>query len=86
MLQLAKVTGNFFFTKSNKIKHFGILSTKKEEKNVCQKRSMSDEIIDIILISGLQLFDKYHNLNPIEIKINKNKILADLKSYQKFKV
>ena len=84
MLQLAKVTGKNIFTKSNKIKHFGILTTKKEEKNVCQKRSMFDEIIDTILVSWLQLFDKYHNLNPIEIKINVNEILADLKRYQKF--
>ena len=47
------MTRKNIFIKFNKIKHFGILNTKKEEKNFCQKRSMSDEIIDTILASGL---------------------------------
>ena len=37
VLQLAKVCGKFFFTASNKIRHFGILTTKKEKKRWPEK-------------------------------------------------
>ena len=43
---------------------------------------MSDEIIDTIFVRGLQIFGKYHKSNPIEIRINRYKILADLVRYQ----
>ena len=42
---------------------------------------MSYKIIDTIIIRGLQQFDKYSKLNPIEM--NGNKIIADLAKYQK---
>ena len=43
----------------------------------------SKEIIDKIFIRGLQNFAKYDSLNPIEIKIEWNKILANLHKYEK---
>ena len=49
-LHLAKVSSQKnIFTTSNKLKNFGILVTKKE-KRIVQKRSMSIEIIDTIIV------------------------------------
>ena len=59
VLPLAKVSGKNISTTSNNIKHFGILTTKKE-KNGGQERSMSGKIIDTILVRRLQLFEKYN--------------------------
>ena len=42
---------------------------------------MSDEIIDSILINELQTFDKYEKINPVEIYIKSNNIIADLIQY-----
>ena len=66
-LHLAKVSSQKnIFTTSNKLKNFGILVTKKE-KRIVQKRSMSIEIIDTIIVKEWQQFDKYDKLNPVEI-------------------
>lgn len=43
----------------------------------------SKEIIYTIFIRGLQNFENYDSLNPIEIKIKGNKILTNLHKYQK---
>lgn len=64
-LQLGKVNGKNIFTTANKIKHFGVL-TKKKERNFGQNRSMSDQIIDTILVRELQLFNKYHKQIPLK--------------------
>ena len=39
------------------------------------------KIIDAIFIRGLQSFDKYDILNPIEIKIEEDRILRNLQKY-----
>ena len=65
-------------------KKCGILVT-KSEKGIGQKRSMSYEIIRTIIVRGLQHFDKYDQFNLIQVKIDGNKIVADLAGYQKFK-
>lgn len=47
---------------------------------------MSYEIVDAIYIKRLQQFDQYNKLiNPIQIKKDANKTVADLMHYQKFK-
>lgn len=51
-------------TKSNKIKNFDILITKKK-MHVGEKRSMSTKIIHEIYISGLQSFEQYSSLDRI---------------------
>ena len=38
---------------------------------------MSYEITAIVIVRDLQQFDKYNKLNPIEIKIDGNKIVGD---------
>ena len=45
---------------------------------------MSYEIVEKY-IKILQQFDQYDKLNPIQIKIDVNKMVADLAHYQKFK-
>lgn len=39
----------------------------------------------ITIVRVLQQFDKYNKLNPIEMKIDRNKIVGDLAKYQEFK-
>ena len=46
---------------------------------------MPYKIIDIIIVRGLQQLNIYNKLNPVEIKIGRNKIDSDLAKYQKFK-
>ena len=55
----------------NDILSFVLLCTKKE--TISKKRKMSYEIIDIIQITGLQNFDNYQKLEPIEMPIDSNK-------------
>ena len=38
------------------------------------------EIIDTIFIRGLQNFEKYDILNPIEIKIDRDRLLRNLQN------
>ena len=46
---------------------------------------MSYEIIDTIKIAGLQNFDNYQKLNPVEISIDSNKTVNYLSNYKKYK-
>ena len=39
---------------------------------------MLEDILDSILINGLQSFDIYESLNPVQISIKSNNIIADL--------
>ena len=57
----------------NDILRFVLLCTKKE--TISKKRKMSYEIIDIIQITGLQNFDNYQKLKPIEMPVDSNKIV-----------
>ena len=46
---------------------------------------MSHEIVDTVRILGLQNFDDYGRLNPVEITIDSNKIIETLSNYKKYK-
>ena len=46
---------------------------------------MSNEIVDTVHILGLQNFDDYSRLNPVEITIDSNKIIETLSYYKKCK-
>ena len=41
-------------------------------------------VVDQILISGLQDFEHYYKQNPVDIKINDNKIIPSLSKYGKY--
>ena len=58
----------------NKINNFGILSENKNER-IGEKRLMS-RILYQILIKGLQDFEQYPKLNPVDIKIDDSKIIS----------
>ena len=68
----------------NKINNFSILSENKNKK-LGEKRQMS-RVVDEILISGLQDFEKYHKLNLIDIKINDSQIISSLSKYGKYRL
>ena len=53
-----------------------------KNKQIDQKRNMPKEIIDSILINGLQSYNKFETLNPVEISIKSNTIVADLNRYK----
>ena len=46
---------------------------------------MPKEIIESILINWLQSYNKYETLNPIEISIKSNTVVADLNRYKNCK-
>ena len=71
-------------TTNNIINNFAILVTSKN-KQIGQKRNMSKEIIESILINWLQSYNKYETLNPIEISIKSNTVVADLNRYKNYK-
>ena len=43
-------------------------------------------VVGEVLISGLQDFEQYHKLNPINIKINDNQIILLLSKYGKYRL
>ena len=43
-------------------------------------------VVDKILISGLQCFEKYGKLNPVDIKINDTQIISSLSKYGKYRL
>ena len=65
----------------NKIKSFGILSGNKNNR-IGQKRQMPYTVINNTLISGLQNFEQYQKLNPIDIEINDSQIISSLSKYR----
>ena len=84
MLQLVRIKSENVTIKKieNKINNFSILSENKN-KRIGEKRQMS-LVVDEILISGLQDFERYHKLNPIDVKINDNQITPSLSKYGKY--
>ena len=46
---------------------------------------MQDEMVDSIHILGLQDFDNYSRLNPIEITIDSKSIVETLSRYKEYK-
>ena len=84
--ELVKVHGKKSFnTPQDNVLHFGILRTKKSS-TIGEKRKMQSEIVDTIPILGLQNFDNYSCLNPIEITINSNSITVTLPKYKRYKL
>ena len=67
-------------SEKNKSENFAILSSKKD-KYIGQKRKRNKETVDTVLIRGLQNFDKYGTLNPIEIKTEEDRILRNFPKY-----
>ena len=53
--------------------------------HIGEKRSMSTEIINEININGLQNFENYSSLNPIEIHVSDNDIISTLTKYKNYK-
>ena len=70
-------------TTNNILNKFGILVLSKN-KQIGQKRNIPKEIIDSILINGLQPYEKYETLNLVEISIKSNTIAADLNGYKNY--
>ena len=46
---------------------------------------MSEDILDSILINGLQSYDTYETLNSVQISIKSNNIISDLNCYKNYK-
>ena len=84
ILELTKVFNEDMNTTNNIINNFAILVTSKN-KQIGQKRNMSKEIIDSILINWLQSYNKYETLHPAEISIKSNTVVADLNRYKNYK-
>ena len=62
--------------RNKKITNFSILAVKKEKKK-------SYVIIDEVKIGGLQSFDKYYKLNPVEVSIRVSEVNTLLSKYIK---
>ena len=77
VLELAQMYNVQIDTTNNKITNFWILITQKNNK-IGQKTKMLEDILDSTLINGLQSFDIYESLNPVQISIKSNNIIADL--------
>ena len=81
-LKLGKVhTKTLFSTPRDNVLNFGILYT-KIIKTIGEKKAMSHDTAHIL---GLQNFDNYGRLNPVEITIDSNKIIETLSNCKKYK-
>ena len=80
-LQLSPTFGNKQIKlKKNDINNFAILIAPKQEE-VGQKRKMT-EVVDTLLIKGLQNYDKYTTLNPLELNFRSNYLNEKLEDYR----
>ena len=80
-LQLSPTFGNKQIKlKKNDINNFVILIASKQEE-VGQKRKMT-EVVDTLLIKGLQNYDKYTTLNPLELNFRSNYLNEKLEDYK----
>ena len=68
-------------TKDAKVTNYSILSTKPKTK-VGSKGKMSYQIVDEIRIVGIQNYNVFEKLNPIEINIRDSKIQGKLTRYR----
>ena len=70
--ELGKVhTKKLFKIPRDNVSNFSILCTKKSN-NIGEKRKIQSETVDTIHILGLQNFDNYSLLSPVEITIDSN--------------
>ena len=84
VLELTQVFNEDIDTINNKINNTGILVASKNKK-IGQERKMPKEIIDSIFINRLQSHDKHETLNPVEMSIKSNTIVADLNQYKNYR-
>ena len=63
--------------KDGKVINFSILATRQQNR-VGHKRTMLYEIIDHVKIGGLQNFDRYDKLNPVEISVRDSGVITYL--------
>ena len=76
--ELGKVhTKKLFKISRDNVSNFAILCTKKNN-NIGEKRKIQSETVDTIHILGLQNFDNYSLLSPIEITIDSNSTIETL--------
>ena len=68
--------------RNEKITNFSILASPKLNK-IGEKRKMSYVIIGEVEIGGLQSFDKYDKLNPVEVSIIDSEVNTFLSKYSK---
>ena len=68
--------------RNKKITNFSVLASPKLNK-IGEKRNMSNVIIDEVKIGGLQSFDKYDKLNPVEVSIRDSEVNTFLSKYSK---
>ena len=84
-IQLEKITKEESIkVQDNKVSNFSILATRGKKK-VGNKRLMPHKIIDQVKIGGLQNFDTYEKLNPVDISIRDSKINSFLARYRRYK-
>ena len=85
-LNLDKVhTQKSFSTTRNNVVNFGLLCTKKINKSVGEKITVSQEIIKTVHVKRLQNFINYKKINPFRIMLDSKKIVEDLPKYKTFK-
>ena len=84
-LKLGRVhTKISFSTPQDNVLNFDILCTKRN-KTIGKKRAMSHKIVETVHNLGLQNFDNYGCLNPVEITIHSNEIIEMLSNCKKYK-
>ena len=77
LLQITKVRGKEFQTTDNKVHNFQIT-------NIRKKRKHKMSVVDFISVHGQQKFEENAEINPIEIKIENEKIQLMFQKYNKY--
>ena len=70
--------------KDKKITNFAILASSKKNK-IGIKRKMSYTIIDEVKIGGIQSFDRFDKLNPVEVRITISEVSTFLSRFTRNK-
>ena len=85
VIQLERITSKKPINiKDGEVTNFSILATRQQNR-VGNKRTMPYEIIDHVKIGGLQNFDRYDKLNPVEISVRDSGVITYLSRYQRYK-
>ena len=70
--------------KDKKRTNFSILSTTQKNR-VGVKRKMTSKIINEIKIGGMQSFEKYDKLNPVEVSVKDSEVNTFLSRFKRYK-
>ena len=85
VIQLERITKEEFIkVKDDKVTNFSILAT-REKKEVGDKRPIPYEIIDQVKLGGLQNFEKYDKLNPVDVNIRDSEVNSFLARFKRYK-